>query len=241
VSSVLRPNKRFYDKVGVGPDPEGSGFSVSLAGRPVRTPAGARLRLPSAALAAAVANEWLTQEERIRPETMPLTRLAATAIDRMAGHRLQVIDALASYAASDLLCYRAVEPDDLVALQAAVWQPLVDWAAERWGARLSIAGGVLPIAQPDDAITALRRAIDRCSDLELTGVGCAVEASGSLLIGLALLDGRIDAAAAAEAALLDERWQAGRWGVDEEAERRRREITSDLHAAAAFLSLARAA
>jgi chaperone required for assembly of F1-ATPase len=238
---VLRSNRRFYERASVAPDPEDNGFRVLLAGRPVRTPGGRWLTLPSAALAAAVANEWLAQGERIRPETMPLTRLAATAFDRMAACRPQVIEALAAYAAHDLLCYRAEEPDDLVALQAAVWQPLVDWAADRWGARLLIAGGVLPIAQPEEAIAALRSAVDGCSDLELTGVGCAVEASGSLVIGLAILDRRIDAEAAAAAALLDEHWQAGRWGMDEEAERRRREIAADLAAATAFLSLVRAA
>lgn len=238
---MLRLNRRFYDKVAVGNEPGDNSFQVLLAGRPVRTPGGARLRLTSAALAAAVANEWLAQQEQIRPETMPLTRLAATATDRMCEVRGQVVDALAAYAESDLLCYRALEPAELVALQAAIWQPLVDWAAEEWGARLSVAGGVLPIAQTAEAMAALRGAIDRCSDVELTGMGCAVEASGSLLIGLALLHGRISAEDAADAALLDERWQADRWGVDEEAEKRRREISADLKAAAAFLSLARAA
>lgn len=238
---MLRVNRRFYDTVAIGRDPEDLSFQILLGGRPVRTPGGARLRLTSAALAAAVANEWLAQDDKIRPETMPLTRLAATATDRVSAVRDDVVDTLAAYAASDLVCYRAVEPDDLVSLQAAVWQPLVDWAVERWGARLAVAGGVLPIAQPAEATAALRRAIETCSDVELTGVGCAVEASGSLLIGLALLHGHIDADRAADAALLDERWQADRWGVDEEAEKRWHEIRADLQAASAFLTLARAA
>lgn len=235
---MQRSMRRLYDRVAVGR--EGGGFRVMLAGRPLRSPGGAVLVLPTAALAAAIANEWLAQGETIRPETMPLTRLASTTVDRLPARRQAVADAVAGYAATDLLCYRAAAPADLVRAQESAWQPLVDWAVERWGARLRVGSGVIPIEQPAASIQALRVPVDACSDPELAALSCAVQASGSLLIGLALLDERIDAATASAAAMLDETYQAERWGIDAEAERRRRHIAEDIRAAAAFLALVRA-
>ena len=235
---TLRTAKRFYDKVAIGR--EDGAFTVLLAGRPVRTPQGGVLRLPTAALAAAIANEWGRQGDILRPETMPLTRLAATATDRIAVLRQTVVDAVVDYAGTDLLCYRAEAPADLVALEDRTWQPLLDWAAERWGARMVVSAGVVPVRQPAHAMQALRRAVDQASDLELAALSCVVQASGSIVVGLAVLDGRIDADTAFATALLDEQYQAERWGIDAEAERRRREIATEIRAAASFLALARA-
>ena len=235
---TLRTAKRFYDKVAIGR--EDGAFTVLLAGRPVRTPQGGVLRLPTAALAAAVANEWGRQGDILRPETMPLTRLAATATDRIAVLRQTVVDAVVDYAGTDLLCYRAEAPADLVALEDRTWQPLLDWAAERWGARMVVSAGVVPVRQPAHAMQALRRAVDQASDLELAALSCVVQASGSIIVGLAVLEDRIDADTAFATALLDEEYQAERWGIDAEAERRRREIATEIRAAASFLALARA-
>jgi chaperone required for assembly of F1-ATPase len=235
---MLRTNKRFYDKVSIGR--EGDNFIVLLGGRPVRTPQGGVLLVPTAALAAGVANEWSAQGETIRADTMPLTRLAATATERIAPRRQAVVDAVLSYAGGDLLCYRADAPEELVALEGRAWQPLVDWAADRWGARLAVGAGIAPIEQPPDAIEALRRVVGQVNDLELAALSCVVQASGSIIIGLAVLDEHIDSETAFAAASLDEQYQAERWGIDAEAERRRQDIANDIRSAASFLSLARA-
>ncbi|MBK8209926.1 MAG: ATPase [Rhodospirillales bacterium] len=232
----MKKAKRFYRNAAIGR--ADGGFSVLLENRPVRTPAGARLVLPTAVLAAAVVNEWLAQSETLRPETMPLTRLAATALDRIGPYRAAVVDALAEYAGSDLICYRAEDPLELVALQTALWQPLVDWAAQACGAQLAVCAGVLPLVQPQPALDALRAMIEATSDRQLAALASVVPASGSLVVALAMLHGRLDAEGAVEAALLDERWQAERWGVDQEAEARRAEIADDIRSAALFLSLA---
>jgi chaperone required for assembly of F1-ATPase len=234
---MLRTAKRFYKTVAIGHI--AGGFGVLLSGKPIRTPDGTVLALPTAALAAALANEWLSQGETLKPETMLLTRLAATAVDRIAPNRAATVDALIAYAASDLLCYRAESPADLVSLQDRCWQPLLDWVAERWGARMAVGAGVLPIAQPPAVIETLRRVVEVASDIELTALSCAVQASGSLIIGLALLHHRMNPQSAFAAAVLDEQYQADRWGSDAEAVRRREEIAKDLRAAASFLALTR--
>ena len=234
---MQRSVRRFYERVAIVPA-EGS-FCVTLGGRWLRTPAGTVLTLPTAALAAAIANEWATQGETVRPETMPLTRLAATAVERLPSRREAVADAVFGYAATDLVCYRASAPADLVQAQESAWQPLLDWTAARWGVRLRVGSGVIPIEQPAASIEALRVPVDACTDYELVALSCAVQASGSLLIGLALLDDWIDVEAASAAAMLEEIYQAERWGIDAEAERRRRQLSDEIRAAAAFLDLVR--
>ncbi|MBL8667943.1 MAG: ATPase [Rhodospirillales bacterium] len=232
---MLRAARRFYVKAAVVCG--AGGFGVALDGRPVRTPARSPLVVPTAALAAAIANEWLAQGETLRPEMMPLTRLAATTIDRIAVQREAIVAALAEYGSSDLICYRAAEPPDLVSLQTALWQPLIEWAARACGARMTVSVGVLPMLQPQRALDGLHAMVEAASDRQLAALSTLVQASGSLIIGLAVVHGHLDAEGAAEAALLDERWQAARWGIDAEAEARRAEIVDDISAAALFLQL----
>lgn len=204
------------------------GFTVVLDGRPVRTPAGRTLVVPSSALAEALAGEWQKQEKTLRPETMPLTRLAVTAIDRVAGQRDAVIDAVTNYADADTLCYRAEAPADLVALQGRRWQPLLDWAENRWHVRFAVATGVAPFSQPEATIAALRATVAEMDDLRLTTLAAAVQVTGSLVIGLALIDGFVNADTAFALALLEEEYQAGRWGRDPEAEDRRRGVRDEI-------------
>lgn len=214
------------------------GWTIGLDGRPARTPAGAPLRLPGRPLADAIAAEWQAQGKTIDPETMPLTRLAATALDRVACQRAEVAQAVGGYAATDLVCYRAAQPAELAALQHRVWQPLVDWAKARYAAALAVTEGVLPVPQPAVAVARLAAAVAAADDWTLTGLASAVPASGSLIIGLALMEARLDAEAAAAAALLDERYQAARWGVDAEAEGRRQRLAEDIAQARRFVDLA---
>ena len=232
-----RAAKRFYRTATVAALEKG--FTVTLDSRPIKTPAGSLLVLPSMALAQAIAEEWLAQEETIVPNTMPVTQLAVTAVDRVAPERPAIVDQLVAYAGSDLLCYRAEEPEDLVALQGASWQPLLDWMAEDRGARLVVTTGVIPVDQSSEAIDALRTVVEGVTDVELTALASVVPASGSLVVGLALVLRRIDAAAAFEISQLDESYQIDRWGDDTEAAERRRRLRDDIHSAATFLALAR--
>ncbi len=228
--------KRFYKTAEVATAP--GGFSVTLDGRPVRTPVGAPLVLPTEALAAAVAEEWLAQRETIQPHTMPLTQLAATALDRVAPRREAIIGQALSYASTDLLCYRAEAPPDLIDRQEAGWQPLLDWLSEACGATLEATQGIVPLRQPAAALDTLRDVLAELCDLELTVLVTAMQTSGSLVIALALVRGRVDADTAFELSQLDESYQIERWGADEEAAERRRRLRDDMRSAAAFLALA---
>jgi len=228
--------KRFYKEVAaVRGD---SGFAVNLDGRPVRTPGRRPLRLPSRPMADAVAAEWRNQGEEIAPATMPLTRLANTAVDRTAPHRAQVIEQVAAYAESDLLCYRAEQPAELVERQAAVWQPVLDWLGAAHGATLAVTAGIAPMPQPRGALLAVFTTVAGFDDFRLTGLHAATAASGSVCLGLALAAGRIGAEEAWRAAHLDELYQMERWGADAEAERRRAALLDEIAAAARFMALA---
>jgi chaperone required for assembly of F1-ATPase len=227
--------KRVYKSVGIRLTDEGWG--VALDGRPLRTPAKRELLLPSEPLATAIAAEWDAQQTDIRPESMPLTRLAATAIDRTCDKRDEIVGEIANYAATDLVCYRAEHPPALAARQQAVWQPLLDWAAGRYDAGLAVTAGILPTAQPAASLSAYARVVAALDDFRLTALQAATATCGSLIVALALLERRIDADAAFAASQLDETFQIEAWGEDAEAARRRQAAAADIAAAARFFEL----
>jgi len=229
--------KRFYREASAGDGDDG--FVVLLDARPVKTPAKAGLVLPTESLAAAVAAEWDAQTETVDPNAMPLMRLACTAIDRVAPQREAVADEVARYAATDLLCYRADSPETLVRRQDETWQPLLDWLAESHGVHLAATTGVMPVAQDEAGLARLRKVVAAHDSFELAALHTAVSVCGSLVLGLAVSTGRLDAAAAWQASRLDHDFQADRWGEDPEAARLAAVAEADLHAAARFLDLIR--
>jgi chaperone required for assembly of F1-ATPase len=227
--------RRFYRDVTIAPCEHGHG--VLLDRRPLRTPAKHLLAAPTAALAEAIAAEWQEQAETIRPEQMPLTRLASTAIDRMPAERQAAIDEVVAYVDTDLVCYRAAEPFELVQRQRQTWQPMLDWLAVSYGIKLAVTTSLLPLTQPAAARARLRAAVEDLSVWPLVGLHMATTALGSLVLGLNLLHGRIDADAALAASLLDELFEIERWGSDLEAERRHDALRRDVRGAARFLRL----
>jgi len=234
--------KRFYKEVAVSfvalLEGEVGGWLVLLDGRAIKTPKRADLALPTRALAEAVAEEWRGQGEQVHPLAMPLTRLANSAIDRVRGREAEAVAKVLAYA-NDHLCYRAAMPADLVARQDAAWNPLLDWAAERFGARLVAGAGVAHIAQPEEALTALRGAVSAYDPFLLVGLHGAATVLASLVLALALAEGRLRAEDAFALSQLDERYQTERWGEDAEAAARTRALAAELSAAARFMELAR--
>jgi chaperone required for assembly of F1-ATPase len=215
------------------------GFRVTLDGRPLHTPARAPLILPQRTLIDAIAAEWDAQIEKLQPETMPVMQLVSTAIDRVAPQRDRIAADIAQYAATDLVCYRAESPMELVARQHKIWQPLVDWVRRQFDAPLEVTAGVMPKPQPDEALQRLRIAIDALGDLELTALQALTSASGSVVIGLAVHGGVIDADQAWAASQLDETFQIEKWGEDAEAAKRRQSLLTEIRNAARFLELLR--
>ncbi len=228
--------KRFYEQAAVT-EIEDGGHGVALDGRPIRTPGGALLTAPTAALAEAIATEWAAQDDEIRPLTMPMMRLAATAIDRIGTERAAIVDQIAAYGGSDLLCYRAESPAPLIDRQAQLWQPLLDWAAEVHGARLAVTRGITHVAQDQTTLDALHAAVEDLDDCRLAAVSQLTASCGSLVIALALEARHIDAAEATAASQLDEHWQAEQWGEDAEANQRHDNLAREIADAARFLAL----
>lgn len=226
--------KRFYREVTVALGEHG--HQILLDGRPMRTPAKHPLVMPTATLAEALADEWRDQGDTIRPHAMPLTRLASTAIDRMPAQRQAAIEEVVAYADTDLVCYRAAEPFELVQRQQHAWQPMLEWLSQTYGVRLALTTSMLPVAQPAPARARLRCAIEDLGDWPLVGMHMATTALGSLVLGLGLLHGRLDAEAALAASLLDELYEIERWGSDVEAERRHAALRRDVSAAMRFLA-----
>lgn len=229
--------KRFYKETGV--DAGDGGFRILLDGKAMRTPAKAVLVVPTRELATAIASEWsgVPDKAEIKIDHLRLTRLAATGLDRVPQQREQVIDDIAKYAGSDLLCYRAADPRSLVERQREIWQPLLDWAAERYDARLSVTEGLSFVGQPLAAQAKLRTAVATHGDLALSSLYNLTHIAGSIVIALAVSEGRLSAEGAFAAAQLDDLYQVERWGDDPIAIERRTAVRIDIEACSRFLSL----
>ncbi len=211
--------KRFYKDVSV--DEREGGHVVLLDGRVVKTPAKRLLAFPSALLASHAAQEWSKQEKTIDPAKMPLTRLANTAIDGVADRAGEVADAIAEYAGSDLLCYRAESPDGLMLQQADAWDPVIAWAGERFGGTFKLAGGLMPIEQDAALLAEVRKTFDGRTPFQLAALHTATSLTGSALLALALAEKFLDAQSVWRAAHIDEDWNIEQWGEDAEASARR--------------------
>ncbi|MBX2833202.1 MAG: ATPase [Rhodospirillales bacterium] len=234
---VTKTINRFYKKAEAVADDSASGWRVHLDGRAVKTPAKAEFLLPTEVLAKEIAAEWEAQGEKILPSTMPIMQLAATAIDRVAPNRAVVVAELTGYGRSDLLCYRATFPEDLIERQAKAWQPLLDWAAKELGVELAVTEGVMPISQDDKSLVRLQDHVESFDDYYLTALHNLTTVSGSLIVGLATLKGQIDAQTAFKCAMLDEEYAIEQWGEDHEAVARRDRHKAELLATGRYLGL----
>lgn len=227
--------KRFYEAASVGE--QGDGFAVLLDGKPLRTPGRASLTVPSRALAEAIAAEWNAQGERIDPRTMPLTKIANSAIDGVRGREAETVADIAAYAASDLLSYRAEEPEELIDLQARHWDPVLAWARDVLGIDLATTQGVRPVAQAPGIVERVVGALGGLDPFRLTALHVITTLTGSALLTLALLHGALSPDEVWTAAHVDEDWQIDRWGEDAEAVERRAGRRREFDAAMRVLAL----
>jgi chaperone required for assembly of F1-ATPase len=231
--------KRFWEAALAVPRLEG-GYGVVLDGRPLRLPGGNILSTESRRLAEAIAEEWGkaggTKGGEMRQEDVPLTRLLGAAQERIAPDPRPMVDGIARYGETDLLCYRA-EDHRLAARQAEAWQPVLEWAALALDAPLGITQGLMPVPQAPTSLAALQAAVARHDAAGLAALGVAVPALGSLVLGLALSLGRLDAEEAHRLATLDELYQEEFWGSDDEAQARREDRLNEVRLAARFLAL----
>lgn len=230
--------KRFYQEVAVKEE-RGGAASLLLDGKPVRTPGKAPLVLPTLALAEAVAGEWRAQGERVDPTTMPLTKLANSAIDGVSGRERAVIDDLLAFAGSDLLCYRTQGPRGLTAAQAKHWDQVLAWAKDALGAPLVLSQGIVHVAQPGASLDRLKDTLAGSDAFSLAALHVMTSLTGSALLALAVALGRMTPEEAWGAAHVDEDWQTSQWGEDAEAAARRKNRWRDFEAAARLVALAK--
>ena len=230
--------KRFWDSADIVT--QNGGWTVQLDGKPVRLPGGGTISAPTVPLARAMAAEWQAagggaKGGEFSYEDLPFTRLVGTAQERVTSARDAVVEELARYGGSDLLCYRADAPVSLVEAQDQLWQPWLDWAAREIGAELVVTSGIIHVAQPQEALAALYEAVDSLDVYRLAALGLLAPAFGSLVLGLAVVRGALAASEAHEIATLDERHQAAFWGWDDEAVKRMERMGDELAMVGRFL------
>jgi chaperone required for assembly of F1-ATPase len=228
--------KRFYKNVSVSETPEG--FRFLLDGKPVQTPARRALVLPSRALAEAMAEEWRAQGEEMQPLAMPLTRMVNTVVDGVRASRRATIAAILRFGENDLLSYRAEAPAELARRQRQ-WDAHLAWAEKRLGARLQVTSGISPVEQPAEALAALEKAVAAQDDYALAALHVLASITGSLVLGLAVLEGELTPSQAFALSRLDETYQAEAWGKDKEAEERAARLAAEMDLAAKLIALSR--
>ena len=214
-------------------------FAIMLGTVPLRTPKKRPVAAPTRALAEAIAAEWRAQGESVDPRSMPLTRYMNSVLDTIADHRGDIVDQIAAYGASDLLCYRAGHPEGLVRRQAAAWDEPLTWAAQAKDAPMVVTTGVMAVEQPPASLAALRESVDTHDDAALAALHDLTALSGSLILALAVGDGHLTPEAAWQAARIDEDWQIEQWGEDELAAQAAADKRSAFMDAARFLFLTR--
>ncbi len=227
--------KRFYESATVA-ESDG-GYAVQLDGRQIKTPAGRPLVVPTRALTLAIAGEWNAQGETIALASLPLTKLANTAIDAVTERKPEVADDIVKYAAADLICYRASYPDALAAEQARAWDQILSWIGAKYGAPFLTGSGIVHIAQPPASLEALHNALTALDAFKLTALHVMTALTGSALIALAHVGGELDTGAAWTASIVDETWQASRWGEDFEAAGRLKARRAEFESASCFFNL----
>ena len=227
--------KRFWKEVEV--EQADGGWSIRLDGRPVRTPARAELTVPTEALALAIAEEWRGVEDEIDPRAMPMTGLGNAAIDRVAPDKLAFAAGLARYAETDLACYRAEWPPELVQRQSEAWDALLAWARRRYDVDFSITSNLMHVPQPQATVERLAHAVTALDPVRLAGLSPLVTIGGSLAAALAVLEKAVAPDEAWGAVSIDDRWQVEQWGSDAEAEAALENRRCDFLAAAGFLEL----
>ena len=210
--------KKFYKQAAVTTLAEG--YGIELDGRAIKTPTKSDFVVPTLALAEAISQEWQSQGDDVDLKNMALTTFSYASIDRVGIHRDLIIDEVTAYAATDLLCYPAENPQELVALQAAKWPPLLLWAKEALGVDLHVAQGIIALRQPDASMSAARGHVAACDNFTLAGLDRLTHIMGSLVLALAVVQGHVTAEEAYELGHIEERWQAETWGSDEEANQR---------------------
>jgi chaperone required for assembly of F1-ATPase len=225
--------QRFFREAGFAE--RDGGYVLTLDGRPARTPAKALILVPNKELAEGLAAEWNAQGQSIDPATMPLTRIVNSTIDGVAKETAAVAEDIVRYAGSDLLCYRAEEPDALVSRQREAWDPLLAWAEAELGCRLNHASGIRFAEQPEASVEAIRGKVERYDPFRLSALHVIATLTGSAILALAVAEGRLEPESAWNAAHLDEDFQIERWGADEEAQLRRAARWREMEAAARIL------
>ncbi|MCW9034259.1 MAG: ATPase [Alphaproteobacteria bacterium] len=241
MSDEKQPAKRFYKAASYCAAEDGSGYSVTLDGRVIKTPAKAPLILPTEALAEAVAGEWEAQKEAINPSTMGMMQLISTAIDRVIPQQEAVVVEVAKFGGSDHLCYLAEHPTELVERQKQQWLPLLGWAEKTYGAKLNVTSGIMFVAQPEESLQAINKAVSALDAFELTVAHTITAGLGSVILALAVLAGEIDAETAFNRSRLDEEHEIEQWGEDEEAAKFAQALKEDMLDAERFFSLYRSA
>ncbi len=227
--------KRFYKNVAV--INEKGEYAITLDDRKIKTPMKMALTVSNEQLANAIAAEWEQQKEFIDSETMIITKMTNTAIDRVAPRKTEIIEELVTYAGSDLICYRAEEPASLVETEKQNWDPFLTWFKDEKEINLKLATGIIHVQQDPEVLEKITHLYEPLDEFALTALYNITTMLGSALLPLSYALGHGNEQQIWSAAHIEEDYQIARWGEDEQAALRRAKRKAEFDQTTAFYSL----
>lgn len=230
--------KKFYHLVSI--TPQAQGYAVLLDGKPVKTQGGQVLISPTEEIAMLVMREWMAQVDVIDPQSMPVTQILVTHLDRVMAQRPVLQKELLGYLDTDLLCYRADNPPEAGHAQAVRWDPVLKWFEEHFAIKLKTTTSLSPIRQDKKAHQAVETYVLNLPDTVFTVLQILTAETGSLLLALAFVEGQVSPADAFEVAQVDEEFKAGLYNEDKygrapDTEKHQKSLRLSLQAAHDFL------
>ena len=231
--------KRFYKLV--SSKKTNDGHVIQLDGKSIKTPLGQDMCAATKSLADAIILEWAGQEEKVKPETMPLTQILTTSLDKIRD-REAITESCMRYLDTDLVCYWTKEPEELAKLQKENWGSWVKWFDSHFEVPLYTTKNIDAIKQDEEAHKRVWNYIESLDDSYFTILHIMTSLSGSLVLALAFSEGDISPQELFEASYLEELYRGKLYNEDlhgaapnEEAEREA--FHRDANAAKQYLDL----
>ena len=214
-------------------------FEILLDKRILKTPMQKDLIFSNYKIAKETALEWDIDEKEINTENMVFYGLISTAIDKISNDKVSYIDNVLGFINTDLICYRADKPNELIDLQNSSWNPIISFIKKYIDVELKFFIGVMPSKQSLEIFNRLKTLINSFSDIEISALHRMTNLTGSIFISICILKGDVLKNEAFELSFLDELYQAKNWGVEQESLDKRDKIAKELNRIISFVELIR--
>ncbi len=131
--------------------------------------------------------------------------------------KYKVIEGIASFLNTDLMCYRAEKNSELEKIQKKIWDPLINFVESKYAFTFYTTSGVIPINQESSNREKLIKILSKLDRHQLTTFYYITNFSNSNIITLNFLANNINSKNTWKAMSIEEEYNLKKWGKDKEA------------------------